>query len=153
MSFDPNPYAPPQTDPQPGWKPSEIDYRLQRTIRDFRSQMLALGVAWILLGVLAGGVGAYLLANGPFGNLEQILLAIVAVSALLWLTLGTFTCLKQMWAVYAGLVLSYISLVGNLLNLNVCAVIIVIAIIVQAHRVIGFASQIKAAGLPLDTKV
>jgi hypothetical protein len=57
-----------------------------------------------------------------------------------------------MWAVYTGLVLSYISLVGNLLQLNLCALAIVIAIIVQAHRVIGFASTIRAAGLPLDTQ-
>jgi hypothetical protein len=154
MSFDPNPYAPPPADPQPGWKPSGIDYRLQKTIRDFRSQMLALGVAWIILGVLAGGIGVFMASSmvRPAGEYEGILVGIFAVSSLMWLTMGTCTCLKQMWAVYTGLVLSYISLVGNLLGLNICAVILFIAIIVQAHRVIGFASQIKRAGLPLDAK-
>jgi hypothetical protein len=146
-----NPYAPPTLDPkQADWQPSGISPILQRTIREFRQQSLALGAAWIILGMLAGIVGV--VVAGPLADqVDGVLLGIVVVCGVLWTTLGVFTCLRKMWAVYTGLVLSYISVVGNLLGLNLCALVILIVIIVQAHRVIGFARTIQRAGLSLNT--
>ena len=63
------------------------------------------------------------------------------------------SCLKQIWAVYVGLVLSYISVIGNLININVCGLVILVVIIIQAHRVIGWSRELTARGIPLNTKV
>jgi hypothetical protein len=132
--------------------------RLHKTLKDFRSQILALGVAWIILaglalaaaalaaGVLVGAVGE------SADDTTPILLAIVGVAGLIWGGLGVCACLKKMWAVYVGLVLSYISVAGNLLQLNLCAIVILALIIVQAHRVIGFAKELQRAGVPLTTR-
>ena len=57
-----------------------------------------------------------------------------------------------MWAVYVALALSYLSMVGQILNLNICGGIIIILVILQAHRVIGWAKEMRAAGLPLTAK-
>lgn len=153
---DPNPYASP-TAPASSAFPDlsgGIDYRLQRTIRDFRSQIVALGVAWILMGTLVLGIVLFAITNQrQEGGVLLFAGGIAVALSVLWIILGTFTCLKHLWAVYTGLVLSYISLVGNLFSLNLCALLFVLAIIVQAHRVLGFAKQIRMAGLPLNTRV
>jgi hypothetical protein len=57
-----------------------------------------------------------------------------------------------LWAVYVGLALSYLSALGNLVNLNLCGLAIVVVAIVQAHRVISFAGQLNRAGIPLTTR-
>jgi hypothetical protein len=127
--------------------------RLHKTLKDFRSQILALGVAWIILAGLALAAGILIGVVGePADDATPILLAIVGVAGLLWGGLGICACLKQMWAVYVGLVLSYISVAGNLLQLNLCAIVILALIIVQAHRVIGFAKELQRAGVPLTTR-
>lgn len=157
MSFTdpnfPNPYQPPQIE-TPMFAPAPaVNLRLHKALKDFRSQILALGVAWIILAGLALGAGVLI---GAFGELADeatpILLAVVGVAGLLWGGLGICTCLKQMWAVYTGLVLSYLSVVGNLVQLNMCPVVILVIIIVQAHRVIGLSKELQQAGVPLTTR-
>jgi hypothetical protein len=154
---DPNPYASPSLPASPSFPDVSggMDHRLQRTIRDFHNQSLALGVAWIVMALLALGLIAFAVGTTASQGQSPLLIAaaVVVVFGIIWITVGTFTCLKHLWAVYTGLVLSYISLVGNLLSLNLCAILILLAIIVQAHRVLGFAKQIQAAGLPLTTRV
>jgi hypothetical protein len=154
---NPNPYASPSGPASQPFAdiPGGIDYRLQQTIRNFRSQSLALGVAWIVLALLAIGLIAFAVGTTASRGQSPLLIAtaVVAGFGIIWITVGTFTCLKHLWAIYTGLVLSYISLVGNLLSFNLCAILILLAIIVQAHRVLGFAKQIQAAGLPLNAKV
>lgn len=130
-------------------------------IKKFRDQSLALGVLWILLGCLAGGLVWFVTRGGsgggggmgaPLGGAGGLVLGITGALALLWIALGVLTCLKQIWAVYVGLVLSYISVVANLVQLNVCALIILAFVILQAHRVIGWAGKLRAAGVPLTAK-
>ena len=138
---------------QPSLSPV-IDRKL---VRKFREQIHALGALWIFIGtvtaVLAfvGLQGNADVAARVAGN-QSALLFVMEVMGIIWLILGVLTCLKQMWAVYVALALSYLSLVGQILNLNVCGGIIVVIVILQAHRVLGWAKQMRAAGLPLTAK-
>ncbi|HEV7282466.1 MAG TPA: hypothetical protein VGN57_19845 [Pirellulaceae bacterium] len=130
-------------------------------LKQFREQMLALGVLWLLFGALGSVAGAALVAMhlGQFDvdaeRLEgfPLFLALFALAiGLLWLFAGVGTLMKRQGAVIAGLVLSYLWLVGNVISLNLCLAALAIVVIIQAHRVLRFASQLRAAGVPLDTK-
>jgi hypothetical protein len=137
---------------QPGETP--IDRSM---IKKFREQMLALGVLWVLIGGLAAIFVFYLNARrgatiGGFGTAEGMIIGVVGALSAVWMVLGVMTCLKQMWAVYVGLVLSYLNAIGSVLQINLCAVGIMIAAILQAHRVIGWARRMRQAGVPLNAK-
>lgn len=126
-------------------------------VRQFRTQAHALGALWIIIGTAAVAVAGLAFQGNAFlannlGGSTQILLGIVASMGALWFALGLLTCLKQIWAVYIGLVLSYLSLLGQVVNFNICGCIIVILMILQAHRVIGWAKKMRAAGFPMTTK-
>ena len=130
-------------------------------LKQFREQMLALGVLWILLGTL-GAVGGGAVVAGQLGQgqvddprvatLNMVLGCFAAGVGALWLIAGVGTLFKRMEAVVAGLVLSYIWLIGNVVGLNLCVAALAIVVLIQAHRVLRFASQLRAAGVPLDTK-
>jgi hypothetical protein len=129
--------------------------RRRKLIKTFREQIHALGALWVFGGVVCGVFAAVGLGSShanPLGDLPRAFWAFTAIMAVLWLILGVQTLLKQMWAVYFGLVLSYLSLLGQVLTLNPCAAIIAIVIILQAHRVIGWANQILAAGESLSAR-
>jgi hypothetical protein len=154
---EPNPYEAPTADlHQPvDLAGKEIDRTL---VKKFRDQIIALGAVWLFLGFVAAAMAGVLMFGAP-GNLNLgaggapgLLLAVLGVMGLVWLIVGVFTCMKQMWAVYTGLVLSYLSLIGQVFNLNICSLVILIVVILQAHRVIGFANQMRAAGIPLTTR-
>jgi len=140
------------------WDEPDVRLRVTRqTIRKFREQIHALGAVWIFLGSVAALVAGFAVLGSTsvaklLGADVMLLLVIIGAMGGLWLTVGILTCLKQMWAVYVGLGLSYLSLVGQILNFNVCSTIILIAVILQAHRVIGWANQMNAAGIPLTAK-
>jgi hypothetical protein len=146
---EPNPYAPPRTSAEAGVHavPAPVDRVM---VKKFRDQILALGVLWIIIGTLAAGLGVFGLGRTSDA---PVLLSIVVILGLAWIVIGVLACLKHMWAVYAGLVLSYLSLVGQLVNLNLnLGLLVVILVIFQAHRVIGWAKQMRAAGIPLTAK-
>lgn len=48
--------------------------------------------------------------------------------------------------------ISYLSLLGNRTSLNMCRLVIVILVLIQGHRVIGFLKTLLAAGAPLNSK-
>lgn len=125
-------------------------------IKSFRQQIHALGALWIILGGLALLVMALMLGNGNQMNAPrmdaQLQMITIGAMGAAWLLLGVFTCLKQIWAVYVGLTLSYLSAIGQLFSLNLCGLAIMAVVILQAHRVIGWANKMRAAGIPLTTK-
>jgi hypothetical protein len=157
LNFDQNnPYqAPPSAAPL---APISAAANLQqlKMLKDFRSQIVALGAFWIIIGGLAVGLGAFatslLAGQNAAPQTLAVMCGILVVMGLAWVTLGVLACLKQMWAVYVGLVLSYLSVIGNLVNLNVCGLVILVVVIIQAHRVIGWAGQLTRAGIPLNTR-
>jgi DNA-directed RNA polymerase subunit M/transcription elongation factor TFIIS len=138
-------------------------------IRRFRREMHGLGGFWIFLGCVA------LLATVAVANLQQrgndgATMPILLVLTLLYFAIGIFVFLKQIWAVWTGLVFAYLSLVLNVVRIVlvlgaignaggpamggfVCGVIfgflILGAVIVQSHRVIKWAGELTRAGVPL----
>lgn len=158
--------------PNPYQAPSAASFHIdpntqssnQLVLKKFRSQVHALGGLWIFFGVM-GGVGAIIMiammATNGFGNAQRfaemqgyitVLTGILGIASLAWTTIGVFACFKKLPAIYTGLVLCYLSLVGNLLNINICAVVILIVAIIQAHRVISMAGELRKLGIPLNAK-
>lgn len=120
---------------------------------DVRSQVNGLGGAWLILGLISLGATAFLL----YSSEDPRQMRAVAGYALLmgtlgvfWITLGIGAFLKKLWSIQGGLVLGYISIAIGLVSLVMSArqaqafvvpsflpFIIQLAIIRQAHRVLG----------------
>lgn len=132
-------------------------------IRRFRREIHGLAGVWIFFSVVALGLGLAIMNNGvPMGfgrgGAAEILGLVILGLSVVWGACGFGAAYKQIWAVYLGLILGYISVVGNLISLgqggtNACGIIIQAFVIVQAHRVLGFAGKMKRAGVELTTKV
>lgn len=123
----------------------------------FRQQMAALGAAWVFFGgsgMVASGVMLVRQNNMPMNDDVGlvVMMILLAIAGLVWFTVGIATCLKKMWAVYVGLGISYLSLLGSFASVNICGLVIVILVIIQAHRVIGYSKTLLAAGIPLNSK-
>jgi hypothetical protein len=148
-----NPYQSPLVEAAVVPGTGEASLALVKTLKDFRSQILALGVFWIVIGAIAAGLGVFLATVRPNQDEITIFAAAVLIGfGLVWVVLGALVCAKQIWALYVALVLSYLSLIGNLLRINICGIIFMIVVILQAHRVLAWAKQLTAAGIPLTTK-
>ncbi len=121
----------------------------------FRKEIHGLGGFWIFIGAVALIVCVLVLAaDAPNADMPPEALVILIPLTILWLVIGVCTCLKQMWAVYTGLVMSYLSLVSNILTqINGCAIIMLVVAIIQAHRVIKWAGEFKEMGVPINTKL
>ncbi len=128
--------------------------RLHKLLKDFRAQILALGAFWVFIGLVAIVIGV-LAGNGSLArddNAGMIVMAIMGIVGLGWMLLGVMTCLKQTWAIYVALVLSYLSLISSLARFQICGIILLLVVILQAHRVLGWAKELRCAGIPLTTK-
>jgi hypothetical protein len=127
-----------------------------KTIRDFRNQIHALGAVWIILGArpcYVAASAANLFGDHPSRGEGQLTVAICfgAVGAL-WLALGVLTCLKKLWAVYSDLGLSYLAALSQLVSGNVLIAVLFVLVILQAHRVIGWANRMQVANVPLTAR-
>lgn len=130
-------------------------------LQQFRREMHGLGGFWILIGgiFLLGGFGLLL---GPEevgrdrglgveemrgGGLLLIMLAAVMLSA------GVGTCLKHIWAVWTGLILSAILILLQLANMpqGVCCIVVLCAVLFQAKRCLDRAKVLNDAGIPLNS--
>jgi hypothetical protein len=153
---EPNPYQAPESELRP---PVDLERAAvtRELVKKFRDQTLALGVLWIILGTATAAMGGIFLRRTP-GYLHAVgpsvyaLLLVNVVLNLVWVVLGVLTCMKQLGAVHVGLVLSYLFLLERVVSLNVPMAVILIAVILQAHRVIGWARQMRAASVPLTAK-
>jgi hypothetical protein len=128
-----------------------------KLVKKFRDQIHALGALWIILGSVRVGLSGAALV-GAQGELNQwvglshpALWIVLGIEGLIDISIGVLTCLKHLWAVYLGLVLTYLSLLSLLVS-NWCAALVIVIVILQAHRVIGWARQMRAAGVPLTAK-
>src|SRR5688500_1146495 len=114
LNFDQNnPYQSPPTAAPQAVGSAAANLRQFKLLKDFRSQLVALGAFWIIIGGLAAVIGVFATSVLAGQNAAPAALAtmtaIVVGLGLAWITLGVLACLKQIWAVYVGLVLSYIS--------------------------------------------
>lgn len=124
----------------------------RETIEKFRKYAHGLGGAWIFFGVVAFGIGIAALSGAlPRGGAGAEAGVVLLPLGLLWLGVGICVCLKHRWAIYVGLTMSYLSVVGNILVLNVCALMLLLAIIIQAHQTLSQARKLLDAGVALDT--
>ncbi len=125
-------------------------------LKRFRQQMNALGAAWILFGSVGMVASAVMMTRSQNTRLSEsvefVVVILVAIISMVWFLLGVATCLKNSRAVYFGLGITYLSLLGNLMSFNICGLVIVILVIIQGHRVIGYSKTLLAAGIPLDSK-
>jgi tetratricopeptide (TPR) repeat protein len=151
------------------------DIRLQQAvdpmlIRRFRDQIHALGALWIILGAanvaLAGlALGTRIDLEFLFGTDQRAFWIIAGLVGLFSCAIGVLTCLKRLWAVYVSLALAYLTLLRLvLLQLvlialtwrtdwgTIVALGLIILVIRQGHRVIGWAKKMRAAGVPLTAK-
>ena len=151
-----NPYASPVYDPVKSSVISTVD--MVKLVKQFRQQMHSLGALWIIIGILVALMGYAIemhfreVREEGQNILEQhIMVGILVLAGVAWLGLGVITCLKQIWAVWVGLILSYLMALNSLLSLNICGLVIMGAAIFQAHRVIGWAKEMKRKGIPLAT--
>lgn len=132
----------------------------QVNLTKFRQQIHALGGFWIFIGSIVLAAVA-VLGFGYFkaDDLERngfaisiVAIGIMSAMSIIWILIGVLSCLKQIWAVYVGLILSYISLLMQVIQMNICGVVILIIVIMQSHRVISLANRLRAAGIPLSAK-
>lgn len=156
-----NPYASPSMASlaDPGIMANE---EMRKMVKQFRSQMHSLGGLWIFFSIVVIGLGGLILSVTVNQMQDANVRAVVMITGIIYLVLGVAwgaigvcTCLKQMWAVWVGLILCYLSVIGNLLTFNfskILAFAILGAAILQGHRVIGWAKQMKAKGIPLTAK-
>ena len=119
--------------------------------KKFRDQIHALGALWIIIGTVAMALGTFM-TEGSSEKAGQWFLIFVFTLGICWFGIGVMTCLKQIWAVYVGLGLTYLSLLGNLVQLNFCGLVITVLVVLQGHRVIGWAKKMRDAGIPLNAK-
>jgi hypothetical protein len=131
-----------------------------KLIKDFRSQSLALGVAWCIFALLCLiGLAALVAFSGLAAGDERmqavpvgLLMGILGVCGVIWLVSGIFTLMKQTWGIWLGTIASGLSAVGNLLNFNLCGLAIAGILLWQGIRVIGFMNEMTRLGIPLDEK-
>lgn len=142
--------------------PSVSDFSLQnesdnlspdqrRLLKDFRSQSLALGVLWLFLSTIIAITTTLIIASS---NLNYRVIGAASFSSLimaLCASAGIGTLMKRSWGIYVGLTLAYILLVLSALELSVCGVIFVIAILIQSYRILNFMKELRQAGIPLST--
>lgn len=120
-----------------------------------RTLMSGLGGLWIFFGCgsLLVAVDGIAVSEGRRGSGgDEALVALVVLVSLAWLVFGICTCQKQLWAVCAGLVFSYLALVLNLIGMAAIVtadreesgaaglfflLLLLVPGIVQAHRVIS----------------
>lgn len=131
-------------------------YEMLKDVKRFRSEIHALGGLWILIGCFPVGVGLLIVLDSAMQadfDVDRLLsMGMFVVLGTPFLIVGAFTCLKQMWAVYIGLIMSYVLTGLSLLLFNLCAGIAFLAGIFGGHRVISWSHELRRKGIPLTTK-
>ena len=128
----------------------------------YNSQMNGLGGLWIFLGCLAllAVIAISCFEPPPGMQKTPAVLLVVGIITLGWFVAGIGTCLKQRWAVYVGLTLSYLNGIGSLVTLANCCnqnvaqsglaaqsvigMLLMTVGILQGHRVNGMAKRLNA---------
>lgn len=126
----------------------------------FRTQAIAIGGFWILCGLM-NGVGAPLLLSflEKQENIEihGLIYALYIGVGIVFGVVGALACLRNLIALYAELVMSYLYILLNVAGIlfrlagkqggSVCInffwILVFIAVVIQSHRVIGWAHRYR----------
>jgi hypothetical protein len=150
--FSDNPYHAPTIPAERASSPISNEDR--ELLRRFREQIVALGALWIAKGLAAFGIAAFLLLESTQIN-SPLLVRLLLAAGALYLAIGALTCFKRIIAVYVGIGTAYLTILFNLLNFSIEALLIIAGlgiVVAQAHRVTAWASQLRAHGVPLSTR-
>ena len=152
-----NPYQSPAIPADDGETVGDIVVKDRLLLQKCQQQMVALGLLWIVIGILGLGITviapiseATSVLQGP---LFYALISLLFAASILHLIAGVFTCFKQRSAVYLGLVVGYPTAFVNLLLLNLCPFLMLGIGLLLAHRVLRWAKELHARGVPLSTPV
>ena len=152
MTPSDDPYDPMPADDD--FEEPEVDRKM---IRQFREQTRSLGLVWIIFGGLNLAIAALAFTgNAQIRKLaggQEVVFVFAGVFGSIWIICGILSLVKILPAIFVGLGLTYIAIALNVITLNICGIVIDIVIILQAHRVIRWASKMRQAGVPLDTKL
>ena len=77
---------------------------------------------------------------------------VMIVLGLIWFVLGIFTCRKHLWAAYAITGMSGLSLIGNLMSVNVPGMVGAGAILAESIVIGQKGRELKSRGIRLDQK-
>ncbi|MEZ6105683.1 MAG: hypothetical protein R3B96_06085 [Pirellulaceae bacterium] len=166
MNDETNPYSQTSTTPEPLVLSDEQKAicALQQTLKTFREQIHALGVVWIILGVITIAVclNIYLTVIATHEHqpgearetwfIATLLLAMTAMTGLVWIVVGVLSCMKWIGAVYVGMVATILAIFAELLTFHPCTFVmagVLALLIVQIYRVLKFGRELKNAGIPL----
>jgi len=148
-----NPYQSPTA---AGSAPVPTELQLAHALRNYQTQIVALGVSWVLLGsACACCFFVPLSGDGPSAFFFKIILFAIAIWGLIVVAIGICTCMKVLYAVYAGLGLVCLTILGSFSLFPICGVVLtVIGILqaLQAWRIVRWAMQLKVAGVSLNSK-
>ena len=133
------------------------DRAVRRTLQHYRDQTMLVAVVWSIYGFYyLGIVGLALMDNDP--KLRQAAgpngegYYIAATLGLAWLVCGLLTGMRHMFAVYLGLVVTYLATALNVLSINLCGLTVCIAMLVIAHRLIATAFRMRSHKVPTSTE-
>lgn len=133
--------------PDPVEETTETDADLT-TLNQFRQEVLALGVLWLICG------GVCLLVATVAAVRQQAtenILVSGSVGVLLT-AIGVPTLFKKKWALYAGCLLCLVGATIAVVRFNICGLVIPLIVGLQAFRVVKYARRLEAIGVPLTTK-
>jgi hypothetical protein len=151
MPPDDNPYRSPEHAAEYAAKyqwNSEIDLSI---VQRYRNQMHTLGAVWLGSGVLLALVCGLFLVTG-FRRLSYLEIGVAIFYGLPLILLGAAVFAKQMWAVWIGLILTYIATLTSVFSCNAYATVLFLILVVQGHRALAMAGQLTSAGIPLDLR-
>ena len=117
--------------------------KLVRQLRLARAGMTALGAIWMLIAAST----AHFALNLPVHDNAVLLINLVLLGSLLWMLVGVFACLKQTWALYTLLGLSYASLGINVWSMKLLPAGIVLCLIVLGHVIHWCVRTLRATGV------
>lgn len=150
-----NPYQPPAMLADEDANVADMAVKDRLLLQKCQQQMVALGLLWIVIGVLGLGITAIALiseaTSEPQGPLFYALISLLFATGILHMIAGVLSCFKQRSAVYLGLILGYPSAFANLLLLNLCPFLMLGIGLLLAHRILRWAKELQARGIPLTT--
>lgn len=149
-----NPYQSPAMPADDGEMVGEIAVKDRLLLRKCQQQMVVLGVLWVMTGLLGLGISAIVLiadtASEPQDFLFYAQVGVAFATSIVHLIVGVLTYFKQRSAVYLGLIMGYPTAFVNLLLLNLCPFSLLGIGLLLAHRVVRWAKELKARGIPLS---
>lgn len=129
-----------------------------RTIAEFRKNIHGLGGVWVFLGIITvvfvvGFLASPEMLQGRFEvDAMFVLVAVTLLVAAILLICGVGCFAKQLWAVYVGLTVSALLLLGNVIRLNLCGILILLVVVIQGQRTLTLAGRLRRAGVPLNAR-